>query len=304
VSAESRRIERADALRASRSSSLSILLLSDIQKEMSAVHSVDLSSAFQPSLVAAHALAGSALLANQSITVDLAASLRSVANSARFISDIYETTRIANDTIWQLFDLNAYRVSLIPTPVLGGELTARIPEIVQSTSKLTSTVDVSQRYLVAADASTLPVDELDPGLSIKAEKELWALIASGEETLDFDDNGDFTEGLLGFVFRYRMVGLRLFERFCLTEGANPFVIGEGLRVLGQLDEDPFTHNVRLQLLRKCLNHPLSVVRDAAGVGLTLLGDRRAIPSLENALRRETRPLCRQTLEKALAELQR
>ena len=52
----------------------------------------------------------------------------------------------------------------------------------------------------------------------------------------------------------------------------------------------------MHLLRRCLTHPSPIVRDAAGLGLSLLGDKRAILFLERAVNLEKRPLCKMALE--------
>jgi hypothetical protein len=149
-----------------------------------------------------------------------------------------------------------------------------------------------------AEAST-SLDE--NSLSESAREELLASAALLLEESDFNNELAFADEFRNFILKYRALGVRVFERFCLREGASIAVIAEGLRELGRMT-DPNTHEARMQFLRKCLTHPSPIVRDAAGLGLSLLGDKRAIPFLARAIKAENRQLCRMALESSLVEL--
>ena len=150
-------------------------------------------------------------------------------------------------------------------PFVSDQVSARIREIRKTISDSAMT-DLSKSH---TEASTLPSEELiDSDLSNRVEKELSAIIALGEEVSESRENRSFAEEFRTYMLRYRSAGLRLFERLCLTEGADFLVLAEGLQELGQLD-DTGTHDARLRLLRKCLTHPSVHMRGAAGLGFQL-----------------------------------
>lgn len=79
------------------------------------------------------------------------------------------------------------------------------------------------------------------------------------------------------------------------------VLGETLRTLGRINH-PLTQGLRLSLLSKFLHHTDILVRDAAGIGLSLLGDKNAIGSLNAQINRETNSELRDDLIEVVSEL--
>ena len=68
-------------------------------------------------------------------------------------------------------------------------------------------------------------------------------------------------------------------------------------------DDPRTHEVRLEVLGKCLAHPSHYVRDGAGLGIASTDDPRGIFALRRAIEREHCPELREDLELVLAQLE-
>jgi hypothetical protein len=172
------------------------------------------------------------------------------------------------------------------------------PETLSAASVLGTYLYELSGILEPAESST-SFDE--KALLFDAEKEFLDIAVGVTDDSADNEVLDFADRFREFILKYRILGVRTFERFCLSEGANLAVLAEGLREFGRMIE-PTTQDARMQLLRKCLTHPAPRIRDAAGLGLSLLGDRRAIPFLERAVKAEKRPLCKMTLEKALGEL--
>lgn len=76
-----------------------------------------------------------------------------------------------------------------------------------------------------------------------------------------------------------------------------------LHLIGRI-KHPLSHDARLNLLVRALRSPFAMVRDGAGVGLALLNDARAIPSLRVALSQEQVGDLREDLSQVLAQLER
>jgi hypothetical protein len=174
----------------------------------------------------------------------------------------------------------------------------QLPETLNAASVLGLYLYELLRVLESAESST-SFDEKT--LLFDSEKEFLGIVVGVKDDSADNEVLDFADRFHEFILKYRILGVRTFERFCLAEGANLAVLAEGLREFGRMIE-PTTQDARMQLLRKCLTHPAPRIRDAAGLGLSLLGDKRAIPFLERAVKAERRPLCKMTLGKALVEL--
>jgi hypothetical protein len=149
-----------------------------------------------------------------------------------------------------------------------------------------------------AEASTLLDEDPLSEFATAYFRDIAALLSDEPES---DHELAFANEFRNFILRYGRLGTRIFEQLCLGEGTRITVLVEGLRELGRMI-DPNTVDARMQLLRKCLTHPSPIVRDAAGLGLSLMGDKRAVPFLERAVAAEKAPLCKLALLNSLDEL--
>jgi hypothetical protein len=194
--------------------------------------------------------------------------------------------------LWQVaeaIELDEFRDS---TRTKSAELIVFVDEgLAKSTSPGTT-------FVTHASGSTTPAED---GIMESIEQRFCELSSrfSDEET---DEGFEYADEFRKFVLRFTDVGLRAFTKYCIGfEGARSSIMLEGLRELGRMC-DLETHDARFRVLRMCLTHPSSSVRDAAGLGLSLLGDMRAVPFLQRAIASERRPPCKLALEHSLSQL--
>lgn len=117
-------------------------------------------------------------------------------------------------------------------------------------------------------------------------EELEQIIKGGKsERFDEGMDSNFSRKLLDFVARYADTAV---EAMIGAYDANAFdsdVLAETLRWLGRIQQ-PASHEKRRWLLERALTHRFARVRDGALIGLSLLGDPAAAPSVRHALSRE------------------
>jgi hypothetical protein len=125
--------------------------------------------------------------------------------------------------------------------------------------------------------------------------------AAGEEVFHDGMESRFSRGVLSVVRDHGHGAIEAIREVIEEPGHSHEAASEALRWLGEI-QDPKTSNARLQLLEGGLRHPSARVRDAAGIGLSALGDPHGIPFLESAVERETVRELRADLQQILDEL--
>ncbi len=89
----------------------------------------------------------------------------------------------------------------------------------------------------------------------------------------------------------------------MSERVDPDVASEALRLLGRMAHAP-TYNFRLYLLRTGLSSSSALVRDGALVGLSLMDDAAALPSLSEAVKTEKVRWLKRDMQRVIEQLRR
>lgn len=120
----------------------------------------------------------------------------------------------------------------------------------------------------------------------------------------FEDGMDneFVHELTALVIRYDTKAVNCIADRIAMNRANPQVISEALRWLGQI-RHPVSHRSRLSLLEGNLRSPSRWIRDGAALGLASMKDTHAVPYLREAIRKEQIPDLRDDLELVLDTLE-
>jgi hypothetical protein len=161
----------------------------------------------------------------------------------------------------------------------------------------------SFEFVSATEGSSLPRDVLDPiGWRRLADKWRLLLEIARDEVFEDGVQGPFARGLRRFLSISGIDAVAFLQQFAFGEGANVAIVAEILRYLG-MEENPLTRDVRLQFLVRCLTHHSAAVRDASGIGLAYLRDKRALPDLRNAAQRERYPELRDDLLLVIKQLE-
>lgn len=137
--------------------------------------------------------------------------------------------------------------------------------------------------------------------SVDINREILALITNTRQLDDDETEEEFLRGLEETICRYRGSAIASLQRILLGSGINKTVAWEALAYLGAV-KGAATHVSRRNLLERSLEHPSSLVRDGALVGLANLGDEHAIPHIQQAVRIEKNGRLRSEMERILTLL--
>jgi hypothetical protein len=119
----------------------------------------------------------------------------------------------------------------------------------------------------------------------------------------FQDGVDshFSRSLLAILSRYGNAAFRAIADLVFSGAANPDVVSEALRWLGDF-KDPATLPTRWAILLRTLRDSSPRVRDGAIIGFAALDDPRARSILLEAERAETIPELRRLIQQVLEQL--
>lgn len=123
-----------------------------------------------------------------------------------------------------------------------------------------------------------------------------------EERFEDGFESDFSRSLTALIRQHGRAALMALARIMIAGDANPEVVAEALRWLGNM-HDPDTYNNRLLLLERNLTSPDPRIRDGALLGLTSLADPAAVPALQHAIEREHIPELRHNMQQVLEYLE-
>jgi HEAT repeats len=120
----------------------------------------------------------------------------------------------------------------------------------------------------------------------------------------FEDGveSNFVRGLSGLLKAGGAQGFASLLALIEGEDQNEEVTAETLLWLGRLN-DPSTHQERLNLLERSLEHRSPRVRDAAATALASMDDPKSAFALQQAIERELNPDLREDMRQVLAELE-
>lgn len=156
------------------------------------------------------------------------------------------------------------------------------------------------RRTASATADLISEELLVEG-RLAARFEGFVAAAAGERFTDGMDSL-FADRVRASVLSYGPVAVAAWERVVL-KCRNRNETGEELmRQLGLL-RDTGSHAARLRVLEDALARPDARVRDAAGIGLSLLGDPMALPKLRAAYDSETEAWVRDGIALVIDELE-
>ncbi len=123
--------------------------------------------------------------------------------------------------------------------------------------------------------------------------------------LESDDEGDdrFEEPVRSLVYSFGRRAVCEIDHLIHNGHLPPDAIRFTLRVLGDI-EHPETHGYRRWLLQRVLlGSSAPVIRDGANVGLSLMDDPKAIPTIKEAITKERSPLVSKLLKRTLYQLE-
>lgn len=129
------------------------------------------------------------------------------------------------------------------------------------------------------------------------------LDSTREQTFEYGMMSSFDSHLTALLTAWGADGLRRLSELLLQEARVPKEAAvESLAVVGRGNNIASSED-RLQFLEGFLAHPLASMRDAAGLALLELHDRRALATLREAIAMEPNPQLRRNLESVISELQ-
>ena len=184
-------------------------------------------------------------------------------------------------------------LSLEEQRLLDDSLTELRFRYVQAAEKADRMPSSNDRSSTAAPASV----EEDMESSIEA-----LLDEAREQFFEDGVENEFSRGLLRLIHGFGNPAVAVLTRLILAENVNVEVAGEALRWLGRT-EHPQSYQTRRWLLESALRCSSAQIRDSAALGLASLGDRHAIPYLQDAIARESSHELRLDMTRTLAELQ-
>jgi len=153
------------------------------------------------------------------------------------------------------------------------------------------------------EASASADVERDRGPDIEQAEKAYLHLASMARDEVFEDGilNSLSNGIPDFLARFGPDGIEAIQRLWQRNQLDAEPLAETLVWLGRV-RSPATLGGRLGLLVKGLRDASPRVRDAAGLALASLGDRRAVPYLRQAREVESIPELRASLEELLQEL--
>jgi hypothetical protein len=125
---------------------------------------------------------------------------------------------------------------------------------------------------------------------------------AAEEEFETGMESNLSAGLIALIARFPEKSMEALTGILRSRNVSNQVLGEILRVLGRV-EGKATAELRFVLLVSHLKHRSAIIRDAAAVGLALLGDSRAVPFLRNAIQVERIQSLRIDLEGVVEDLE-
>ena len=143
----------------------------------------------------------------------------------------------------------------------------------------------------------------DQELCVEEAEKAYCELARTARNEVFEDGvlNCLSNGIPDFLLRFGPDGIEAIERLWDGNRLDAETLAETLLWLGRV-RSPATLGGRLGLLVKGLREASPRVRDAAGLGLASLGDRRSVPYLRQAREHESIPELRASLEELLQEL--
>ena len=126
--------------------------------------------------------------------------------------------------------------------------------------------------------------------------------AARDEYFEDGMESAFSRQLLSLVETYCEQMKEELAYWLVREKASPYVASEASRWLGQVDHAP-SYRYRRWLLERCLRASSAIVRDGAGLGLAAMDDAHTIPSLRQAVQRESCEELRVNLQQVLDQLE-
>ena len=128
------------------------------------------------------------------------------------------------------------------------------------------------------------------------------LQAPRDQTFEAGMESEFSRALVRIVTKYGDDAIGALADCIGGEAVSPEVAAEALQWLAHIN-DHVAYRQRLLLLERSLSSSSPWVRDGAGLGLALLEDPRAIPSVARAIDQETIPELRDDLQLVLTQLE-
>jgi hypothetical protein len=152
-------------------------------------------------------------------------------------------------------------------------------------------------------SETAPRIDLASRFSERIAKGLESLLElAADEEFETGMESNLIAGLMALIARFPERSMEMLTGLMRTRDISYQVFGEILRVLGRV-ESKATAEHRFVLLVSYLKHRSAIIRDAAAVGLALLGDSRAVPALRDAIQMERVKSLRMDLEGVMEELE-
>ena len=112
---------------------------------------------------------------------------------------------------------------------------------------------------------------------------------------------DLGEKLIAMIQTYGDEGVKALANIIASGKVSAEILSHTLRWLARID-DHKTYDARLMLLTDCLRSTSHIIRDGALLGLSTLGDRRAIDGIRSAAACETRASLKRDMEEVLNQL--
>ena len=151
--------------------------------------------------------------------------------------------------------------------------------------------------------TTALIDDIEQGLNNerKLTKEFVHYIFDAcDEIFEDGVNSNFSRHVHQSIIDHGQIAVYVWSRALFRLG-NAFEIGEEiLRQYGSMDHEP-TYVCRLRALEDNLNHCEPVIRDAAGIGLSLLEDPSTLPALKKAHASENVAWVKKNLEQVIEQ---
>lgn len=133
---------------------------------------------------------------------------------------------------------------------------------------------------------------------------LWNLCAAAKGQY-FEDGMDssFSITLIRVITQYGDSAINELAYLILREMVDDEVASEALRQLGQMDHPASYYSRRWLLEKSLLECSSAMVRDGALLGIALLDDRHAIPSVQRALQQEQCQELHESIQQVLEQLE-
>ncbi len=111
----------------------------------------------------------------------------------------------------------------------------------------------------------------------------------------------FSRRLHTMIYQFGHLTLKALNDLLANRQTNQELLAETMRTVGR-SADKFTENLRFRFLVEGLNHPSPIIRDSAALGLCDMEDPRAIPFLQEAIKKEKYDSLKGDFEQIIEEL--